>query len=271
MKNCIYFEAQIPEYLDGELTEAERAEFEAHLEGCTSCQKALEETRALFADIKCGAQNVPAELKKNVMAAVSLEKRAKKYSGRSLIRTLGGVAACLAVVIGVVAAFPHFMQEERKLIGSAEVNDAAAPQYSAPTSNGGASEVIEEEIADEDYRVENKEEEPTEPEAPPETELDGATAGSYGSADKELADEALVGSAPESVPESADDSNVTEMTGNSKNESSDPFADGSDSIILDTTQLYSESVADTTKTDLGLLFMTKGAAGIAELIYDPEE
>ena len=268
MINCIDFEAQIPEYLDGELTEAETAEFEAHLEGCPSCQKALEDTRALFADIKHGAKNVPAELKKNVMAAVSLEKRTKKYSGRSLVRTLGGVAASLVVVIGVAAAFPLFMQDEHKLIGSVEMNDAAAPQYSMNTSNpshsDGAEEKAEEEIVDESFADEDFRGEVVPDASVPETEApsDGAVAEKEEPIYNGAPIEEEIGSADDSGSKGDPmygDTQKTESAGASLN-------DRAEDTTTETFNEYSDALEDQIEVDLGAVFMTRGAAGLAEYL-----
>lgn len=95
MNGCEKFQELISCLIDGEITGAEKAALDAHLEGCPSCRAYFK----LLSDISLpDAAEPPKSLLPDVMAAVKSAPRPK----RSIIRFVvpaAAAAACLAIVI----------------------------------------------------------------------------------------------------------------------------------------------------------------------------
>ncbi len=266
MKNCIDFESLIPEYLDGELDGSQLAEFEEHIKGCASCKKALEEARVLFGDICDCAEEVPAELKKRVMDEVNLQIRAKNGRRSRFIRISGSVAACLVVVIGIAAVIPHIndgsflFDKKEELAGHYDGNTSL---NQAPTASGGEADDQEnpEYIVDEDFTLDASEAEPEE-EWVPEVPLDD------GDRKEELVGSAVPdGGLPENYGESADACEPGASLGmlTDKSESAEKGED----TVPDVYNEYSTSLEDQIAVEnLGVYFMTHGAAKLAELLEE---
>ena len=68
-------------FLDGELTNAEARELQAHLEECGSCNAEVAELRHLTGDLhSLGAQHAPAELRSRVIDAIAKGSEARQAS-----------------------------------------------------------------------------------------------------------------------------------------------------------------------------------------------
>jgi len=128
-------EAKLSDFHDGTLPDAERAEIQAHLDGCTTCREAYEElarTMAALSGIKGKKTGAPAELADRVTETIH-RRSAGRFFGR---KTLGdrvpfGVLLIVAlIVLGATAAIlwssttgsvrsrpPH----EREPVGSGHV------------------------------------------------------------------------------------------------------------------------------------------------------
>ena len=79
MKECEEFAPLLSAFVDGELTEEERAEVLAHVSECEKCRRLLGELTALHAALgELEDEDVPAGFTEGVMAAVRAEKAAKK-------------------------------------------------------------------------------------------------------------------------------------------------------------------------------------------------
>lgn len=84
MKKCEEFAPLLSAFVDGELTEEERAELRAHVMECEACQKLLGEMTALHEAFGAlGEEEVPAGFTEGVMAAVRAEKAAAKPQTKS--------------------------------------------------------------------------------------------------------------------------------------------------------------------------------------------
>ena len=79
MKKCEEFAPLLSAFVDGELTEEERAEVLAHVSECEKCRRLLGELTALHAALgELEDEDVPAGFTGGVMAAVRAEKAAAK-------------------------------------------------------------------------------------------------------------------------------------------------------------------------------------------------
>lgn len=104
MSGCDAFRRLISPYLDGELVEEDRADFEAHVGGCAACRQSLEDEREVVDALQRGARPVPPaprELRARVdrmLADAQLPNAAASRWGGPLV-----IAASL-VAIAVVGA-----------------------------------------------------------------------------------------------------------------------------------------------------------------------
>ena len=91
MKECEEFAPLLSAFVDGELTEEERAEVLAHVSECEKCRRLLGELTALHAALgELEDEDVPAGFTEGVMAAVRAEKAAKKPQTKSGAHGGGG-------------------------------------------------------------------------------------------------------------------------------------------------------------------------------------
>jgi anti-sigma factor (TIGR02949 family) len=67
---CAHCEEVMQQFMDRVLTDAERAEAESHLDGCTYCRKRyrFEETLRVFVRQAVAAEPMPVELKQKLLA-----------------------------------------------------------------------------------------------------------------------------------------------------------------------------------------------------------
>lgn len=101
MKYCNNYAALLDLFVDGELTPAEMADVQAHLDTCPGCRAYVDDAltmRAAFPEVEDTV--VPAGFAEGVMAAVAASAPVKKPVRKNLwLKTLMPLAACLAVVI----------------------------------------------------------------------------------------------------------------------------------------------------------------------------
>ncbi len=101
----------IYEYLDGNLSAAERAAFEAHLAGCRGCRAAIEERRAIAAAAtSLPTLEVPGEFARGVIARISAalaeeapaaRTRARRFSAAlTAASALGAAVAAVSLITG---------------------------------------------------------------------------------------------------------------------------------------------------------------------------
>lgn len=121
MKECEEFAPLLSAFVDGELTEEERAEVLAHVSECEKCRSLLGELTALHAALgELEDEDVPAGFTEGVMAAVRAERRQKAANKkRSAWRRWMPMAACAAIVaLAAAVTIPRTAMKQ-------EANDAA--------------------------------------------------------------------------------------------------------------------------------------------------
>lgn len=99
MKHCEKYIELISAYVDGELSEAEVSELEAHLVSCEDCRRTLEFYRELSTLEQESMVEPPAGLHDSIMTAVKREKR--RPFVRAIPALVGSLAACLVIAVGV--------------------------------------------------------------------------------------------------------------------------------------------------------------------------
>ncbi|MBN6185485.1 zf-HC2 domain-containing protein [Aneurinibacillus sp. BA2021] len=124
-------------YIDGELTESERAWVESHLKNCTKCRELADELSALSGQLFTLYQSVeaPPMLEQKIRAAItgpSVSGTLVRYlptaailSGVMLMSVLfvfalfgmGVVSSMMSVVIGVIHILPVFIASVPSLLG----------------------------------------------------------------------------------------------------------------------------------------------------------
>lgn len=96
--NCDKYLDLISARLDGELTAQEEADLTAHLQTCPACRAIAEDITGLHSALSSmGEADTPPELSQTVMANIKAERRQL----RRAFRQLTGIAACLALFVGV--------------------------------------------------------------------------------------------------------------------------------------------------------------------------
>lgn len=267
MKECIEYQSLIPEYLDGELESSLCREFEVHIEECPSCKNALEEMRLLFADISASAHDVPAELKEGVMSRIAADVHLKNKKKKSIIRILGGAAACFVVAVGVMSVLPHLGES---IVGNNKSEfyaEDAAPEcegyFEYSNTSGNFDGVADEDVVEDPSEI-----------APENTFVQD----NGSSSEKE---NEAVGSAPGTflpdgaVADSAEDEDSTLSAGNTSDIYGDTIEspDGNESdekSTLDEVVTTDLSSYEDVEEDYGTLFMCRGAASLAELLEEEE-
>lgn len=108
MKSCGEYEALISAFLDGELSEAERAETAEHLASCPACQRYFDDLVAIHDALEQGEVPPPAGFAGAVMDRVRStpqEKRERKVISFPGWKRWAAMAACCALVVLGVWAF----------------------------------------------------------------------------------------------------------------------------------------------------------------------
>lgn len=110
MKNCGKYREMTEAYIDGFLSDAEKAEFEEHINSCSECRKELEFSRAVRSELKkIELPSPPPDFLDRVNAAIDAEiggnKKSKKIYAFFGRRSISAIAACalIAVFLGVNA------------------------------------------------------------------------------------------------------------------------------------------------------------------------
>ncbi|MBQ8831459.1 MAG: zf-HC2 domain-containing protein [Oscillospiraceae bacterium] len=148
MSNCEKYLDLISAYFDGEVTDAETAELEAHFEACEECRSILETYREMSAELIEDTEDVPEGFSAGVMDKVAAYE--KNISARKQRKNLGiagrwiGIAACIAIVLVAFPRMPNLgcgaskdAVMESTMSGSA-MNDAASPQEDMFAGGTGA-------------------------------------------------------------------------------------------------------------------------------------
>ncbi len=144
MRKCEEFAPLLSAFVDGELTEEERAEVLAHVSECEECRRLLGELTALHAALgELEDEDVPEGFTEGVMAAVRAEKAAAKPQAkkRSAWRRWMPMAACAAIVALAAAVTIPQMGQKKAADSAAPAAPENAQMYAADTfdATAGAS------------------------------------------------------------------------------------------------------------------------------------
>lgn len=125
--------------LDGELSGAEKEEWEEHLASCPACRALYDDLRAIEADVLDSALDVPEGFHDRVMTAVAGEPAVAPVRKKRSWKGWGGLAAVAAVA--VLAVGPSLFSGG----GNAGENMAAAPSAVSMLTSGEEAAPAEEE------------------------------------------------------------------------------------------------------------------------------
>ncbi|HHV98106.1 MAG TPA: hypothetical protein GXX36_00800 [Clostridiaceae bacterium] len=160
MKKCDEIRELIYIYVDGELDEAQRAEFEEHINSCADCRNELDEIKSIIS--MCNSieeeelpDNFREELHSKLLAVKEENMRKNKVVTlrNRYIRIISAVAACLLIVVlarGFLydSFFPKYGQKDMDKTGSARENagtlDEGAEIYGFSAENNDAADSIAE-------------------------------------------------------------------------------------------------------------------------------
>jgi len=178
MNNCIKMQELISEYIDNEISEADRKILEAHLDSCESCSAIMELYKEMSASVTASMVSVPESLCENVMGKIlsgesgndaylpdepvstdSDDKKKKKSSIIYIKRFLPAVA-CLAVILLVwpfvqnlnngpnydepipatTSAMPEAFEETAQAEIDAHMNMPVTDEMEAPAAGGAGAD-----------------------------------------------------------------------------------------------------------------------------------
>jgi hypothetical protein len=122
---------RLSEYVDGELSRAERRALEQHLSGCTRCSAALDDLRLVAERAK--AWNAPAEPARDLWPGIAarLEPRARVMPRRWTRWLAPRLAAAAALVAALALAWGLFVGHQ-PAVRRAAVRPSTSPGYSTP-------------------------------------------------------------------------------------------------------------------------------------------
>jgi len=100
---CSEFSQLIDLYLDGELDDMARAQFEKHAETCEGCRSELNAARKLMDILSHLDDNVAVPLPAQAAWRGAVKKEAAQRRVKRVIRAAGAVAAALVLTLGVTA------------------------------------------------------------------------------------------------------------------------------------------------------------------------
>ena len=180
MTDCLIFEQQLSELLDGELPEAERQALEAHLKTCPDCM----ETYRMFSGLSAAMHDLsfepPADLKERVLQQIEDEKITPIETGRKRFnwKRYAAVAATFLVVAGVAlfAGKDNLQQGAPAGIVFTNPPQTTAPLRSNPEQEGSGNAIIAALPEEKSTEAVALLSEPTEAEAPGEATKPAAVA-----------------------------------------------------------------------------------------------
>ena len=149
MGACEEYELLLSAWLDGELTEPENQDLQAHLARCPRCQALAEELRLTHEAFAClddlaappdFAQGVMARIRAQEEPVIEQEEKPKVISlfRRPQVRALASLAACAAICIGVYQAGLFRPDARDTAYYSASVAAASAGAQGEAASAGSA-------------------------------------------------------------------------------------------------------------------------------------
>lgn len=132
--NCEDSLEQISRGLDGDLTAQEQAALEEHLAACPQCRalaRELTELHQLMGELE--ETPAPDTLAPSVMAAIRREKKPVPLGLRPWFRTVGGLAACAVICLGLYAFNPGLLSGNSEVPGQQSGTSQSQP---APANRG---------------------------------------------------------------------------------------------------------------------------------------
>lgn len=132
--NCEDSLEQISRGLDGDLTPQEQTALEEHLAACPQCRalaRELTELHQLMGELE--ETPAPDTLAPSVMAAIRREKKPVPLGLRPWFRTVGGLAACAVICLGLYAFNPGLLSGSSQVPGQQSGTSQSQP---APANRG---------------------------------------------------------------------------------------------------------------------------------------
>lgn len=132
--NCEDSLEQISRGLDGDLTPQEQTALEEHLAACPQCRalaRELTELHQLMGELE--ETPAPDTLAPSVMAAIRREKKPVPLGLRPWFRTVGGLAACAVICLGLYAFNPGLLSGSSEVPGQQSGTSQSQP---APANRG---------------------------------------------------------------------------------------------------------------------------------------
>ena len=132
--NCEDSLEQISRGLDGDLTAQEQTALEEHLAACPQCRalaRELTELHQLMGELE--ETPAPDTLAPSVMAAIRREKKPVPLGLRPWFRTVGGLAACAVICLGLYAFNPGLLSGSSEVPGQQSGTSQSQP---APANRG---------------------------------------------------------------------------------------------------------------------------------------
>ncbi len=140
--NCEDSLEQISRGLDGDLTAQEQTALEEHLAACPQCRalaRELTELHQLMGELE--ETPAPDTLAPSVMAAIRREKKPVPLGLRPWFRTVGGLAACAVICLGLYAFNPGLLSGSSQVPGQ----QSGTSQSQIAPANQGQENVQQEE------------------------------------------------------------------------------------------------------------------------------
>lgn len=140
--NCEDSLEQISRGLDGDLTAQEQTALEEHLAACPQCRalaRELTELHQLMGELE--ETPAPDTLAPSVMAAIRREKKPVPLGLRPWFRTVGGLAACAVICLGLYAFNPGLLSGSSQVPGQ----QSGTSQSQIAPANRGQENVQQEE------------------------------------------------------------------------------------------------------------------------------
>lgn len=149
MSPCEQYQELISRLADGDLSAKEERELSAHIENCPACAALYRAFSALSRQLGEDLEDVPFDLKDNVMAEIRREEIRRRNRLPVILRAVMSAAACVAVIVGVylgvsltkgahlgVAAYESAVDaaaEEKAVVTEGAVSQAAPALNAAPS------------------------------------------------------------------------------------------------------------------------------------------
>lgn len=170
MEHLDAYTAKLDAYLDDELKPEDREAVRAHLETCPDCRAYVEELtfiRSVLPDAE--DTPVPDDFTAGVMAVIRADAVPQRKPLRFYLRRFVPIAACLAILVGVVRMSSHYNWSQQTSVVADSV-DTTPERASSPTMETAPPN----EISAEEF-----------PNAEPNAAIKGARSGLFKSADIE--------------------------------------------------------------------------------------